>query len=472
MGDGLEKSMNGMRWGFLFLGCCLAVVSCGPDAGAPAAGAPAAVNHPAFTLGYPAGFDISRLRAPSLLKAQKRLGFRMKTVRLDDRDLSLEVRAMAASEALPDALILPPDLASPLSELFPSFGRGLHAEGKEVLSFLEEEYPFLLGWMTRGNGDIWAVPLRIGMEPGSVWYIRKDRLANLDTPPPLTSQELAAALLSLQEGQPEHGGTASFVWVNYGGVENLVEAASFFGVYSHHYLDGGTVVWGPSTEGFRDTLAWLRDLYSQDLIDPMFAVLSEASWRDRIADGRAGFTYAHILFLEKEGRSSRWQALPPPRGSDGSRVFTSSGANLEQVVVIGRRGRQADSVVAWLNFLYTERGRWLNLFGVDDRDYKVIRGRPVFTRPAERGTPDLFTEAANSLLIATRQEARWLFTALVSPLTSRIFTAQHPALEDPHLPPLRFSREELRLMSRWKAMLVPVWQSYWLLQQAYERQLR
>lgn len=241
-----------------------------------------------------------------------------------------------------------------------------------------QERPALLEAITLQDGSIAALPYINLLPKQNLLWINQQWLDNLNLSQPQTAQELVDVLSAFQTRDPNKNGRADEIPLGFLGPFDLKFLAHAFGLVSDDYnlfLDAqGQVRYMPLEENFRMFITWCRDLYQAGLMDkngfltadtfrkvteekttpvygavfaPNISSLFQVSWADQ---------YVPLLPLEYEGKRIYRDFFGPLQR--GTFAVTSACASPE-------------TVLRWVDFLYTEEGGKLVSAGQENEDYLV-----------------------------------------------------------------------------------------------------
>jgi len=248
----------------------------------------------------------------------------------------------------------------------------------------------------RINGEFYGLPIKDELplnSPGQhVFMIREDWLKTLNMKMPETLEELEQVLLAFKQRDPDGNklddsyglisdGLASIVKSIMGAWGIPVDARStgFLKVGDHYEY------WVTQPE-VKEAIRYVKGLYEQKLIHPdTLSAGSNVQIRPRFIEGRTGVIIDNINFEELVKKEQQLQrnvpeahlavmsALAGPEGKQGYSV----GSGYWGYTVITDRAAKPRKAAELLNYLLSEEGSKLTLYGVPDLHYTEVNGQPV-----------------------------------------------------------------------------------------------
>ncbi|QGG57435.1 extracellular solute-binding protein [Paenibacillus sp. B01] len=150
------------------------------------------------------------------------------------------------------------------------------------------------------EGKLYGVPLQKALARNGV-IIRKDWLDKLGLPLPKTTDELLQAAKAFTEQDPDGNGmddTTGFTDRSdliYGAFKTL---GSYFGTPNVWKVENGKATPEFETEGYLNTMNYMKQLYDGGYINQDFAVTAKTDQQQKLAQGKAGI-YVGALFDSK-----------------------------------------------------------------------------------------------------------------------------------------------------------------------------
>ncbi|GBF75657.1 ABC transporter substrate-binding protein [Paenibacillus sp. 598K] len=265
------------------------------------------------------------------------------------------------------------------------------------------------------NGQFYGLPLKDEFPVGSagqhVLVMRQDWLDALRLPAPQTLEELRDTLRAFKHGDPDGNGLDDTYGLIDAGlptlVKNLMGAWGIpVDVRSSGFLQVGSgyEYWAIQPE-VKEALAYVKSLYEEKLIVPdTLSMNSNIQVRSKFVEGRTGALFDNMNIeelIKKEEQLRRHipaaelvelSALQGPRGERGYSV----GSGYWGYTVITDKARNPRAVARLFDFLLSEEGRRLTLFGVPGLHYSEAGGEQEAGGQEVGGLPKKTTSQADA----------------------------------------------------------------------------
>lgn len=219
------------------------------------------------------------------------------------------------------------------------------------------------------NGKLMAIPdTQIDYQYNLLW-VRKDWLDKLHLAPPKTLADLtkvARAFVKAKLGGPATvgltGPSGTSTGVTPGGGATALTAPNApngfdticgaFGAYpGQFYTSNGKVVYGSVQPQMKPALQALHNMYTEGLIDPQFAIRSQADELSLVESGKAGMLFGPwwipgwpLITSFTNDANADWQAYPAPVDAKGK--MNVMGQLPSGTFLVARKG-YAHPEVAW-----------------------------------------------------------------------------------------------------------------------------
>lgn len=271
-----------------------------------------------------------------------------------------------ANQAIQDGVLI--DLRQSIADYVPNFQKTL------------DEDEALRKIMVTDDGYITNFPLLYDepMADYSGFMIRKDWLDEVNMAIPETYDELHDALVAIQ---PAHGATMLLPAM---GCTTSDGFASGFGISGKFYdmsqefpfyVEDGIVKFGMVEEGYREFLTTLSQWYSEGLIYPEYYSASEmlASQDTSLTvDNKVSVIYDDVAMMGdyknlSDDSDFNLAAIPDPvqeKGDINHIGFEASRFNTN-LWYITSSCEDVETLCKWINYLYSEEGSLLCLYGVE-----------------------------------------------------------------------------------------------------------
>ncbi|MFD2115351.1 extracellular solute-binding protein [Paenibacillus yanchengensis] len=244
------------------------------------------------------------------------------------------------------------------------------------------------------NGNFYGLPIQDELpmnSPGQhVLIIRQDWLKALHLDNPETLAELEQVLIAFKKGDPDGNQLHDSYGIIANGLTSIVKqlmgawgipvdarSTGFLQVGDHYEY------WAIQPE-VKEALAYVKKLYDQKLIHPdTLSASSNVQIRPRFIEGRTGVMIDNPNFeelikkeeqLQRSIRQAELAILAAPAGPTGKRGY-SVGSGYWGYTVITDRAKNPRAAAELLNYLLSEEGEQLTLYGVPDVHYKEVDGK-------------------------------------------------------------------------------------------------
>lgn len=316
---------------------------------------------------------------------------------------------LARNGAIADLTDLLPEHAPKLWELIP----------EEIWDIVKANDP-------TGQDRIYWVP-SVNFYEKTTGLIRQDWLDNLGLEMPKTQEEYVNVLKEFKENDPNGNGLADEMPT--GGRENARWMDHLFNMYGIAMVEGfpdwdiydGELTYSAVTPNMKDALAFISELYQNDLMDQETFLNDKANWDGKINAGNVG-NYFHWGETSYEYLENIWQStgvkaeiavLPVLEAPsyEGKGFITTKTVGNPQWVVSAQQDEE--HLLASLKFLneIADESKWLDLFmGVEGMHHEVIDGKKV-RNPIDKSVEQNLVEPSKHFSTINFQEELFLGSA-------------------------------------------------------------
>lgn len=232
---------------------------------------------------------------------------------------------------------------------------------------------YMFPWV---RGDSWLSTFR-GMA------VRGDWLEEQGLEAPTTLAELDNVAHVFKE---KYGAYFSTVdgWLYDGGISTA------FNTWEEFYVDDdGKVQYGPSNDGWREYLSFMKGWYDDGLIDPDYATVDSTILKTKVLNNEVGVAYTSggtvngwITELATLGSDATWTPILNPVQNEGDitplsqmdPITTGGGA------AITTNCKDIEAAMRFLDYAYSEEGSMYYNFGTEGETYTIdANGNVTFT---------------------------------------------------------------------------------------------
>ncbi|MCQ6562671.1 extracellular solute-binding protein [Paenibacillus mendelii] len=314
---------------------------------------------------------------------QKYTNIKIKPITVARADYTEKLNTMIASGELPDLITLYDgqkygDLYGPQGafvDLTPYMEAGKLDSYKAML----EKYPPAMDLTRSPNGKYYGAP-RIYDVPYRVdegFLARSDIFAkhNLSMKPE-TFDDLYTTLVELKKLYPD-----SYPYFVRWGTSHLVGNQAYFrGTSNSFFIDPAEqkYTYGPESQAYKDTLVYLNKLYSEGLLNPNFATITDAEWNELLATNKGFVTVdypqAGDEIIQQMGSKIQQgfeftSMLQPAYNNNRVGTVVLSGY-YQSYRVISNQSKYKDELVNFLNWTYSPEGIDAMQFGIEGESYE------------------------------------------------------------------------------------------------------
>lgn len=332
-----------------------------------------------------------------------------------------EFKAMFLDYARQGALL---DLTPLIDEYGPNIKAGISEETWDAI---------------RVDGKIFAIPTRTVEFVATGMMVRLDWLEKLDLDVPETLDDFVDVLRAFRDHDPGGNGNRNLPLVIKNDTPFVPSIAGAFGLVNDWNDHNGQLVSRAMDDGLPEYLTFMNDLLNQGLLDPEFAITTDATMKEKFSSGLSGFAPLHwadippitdtLLEIDPEARIVY---IPALIGPDGKRGY-STGSGFDLITFVPRSSEHPEDVIKWINAkLETETLKLMALGeeGVhhtfEDGQYKPIL--PAFND--ERNLANSYLTGLNEEVYPSYWQARvrkdmrlyegWEYLNLLQPEETRV----------------------------------------------------
>lgn len=255
-----------------------------------------------------------------------------------------------------------------------------------------DDNPSIRKTIAANDGKLYIMPRILSDTMTELFIVRKDVMDQEQLAAPKTFDELEQLLSAFKAKYPD-----KIPWVNRNGSEHLINrlahswGTGYEPTTGGFYLDAEAqkYVYGPTDEGFKQMVVWLKKMYDQGLLDKEYALRTTPQWEQAFAAEQALFTIDYIARIQTvnnqylaNNSAARVAAIAPPAGPTGasgiegrSPVLSNSG------IVVSKDAANPEAAFKFINWIYGA-GRDIARYGIEGETY-VNNGDGTITVSAE-----------------------------------------------------------------------------------------
>lgn len=284
------------------------------------------------------------------------------------------------------------DIILPLNDLIEKYG----VNYKKAL----EEQPQYRDMLTAPDGNIYTFMYTdVGVHKDSEYkmWVYKDWLEKLNLKAPTTPEEFKQMLIAFKEQDPNGNGQADELplvgFYNGRQSDPLCFLMNPYQLYNANYFtitDDGKINFLANTDGWRDGLRYLNDLYESGLIaeetyvqdKTQFQALLNRPEGETIV-GAFPFWYQGDAIDSTVLKWTDYEPLAPLKGPTGLQQSAArKGGNFNLNGMITTKCENPEIAFRWLDYFLSEEGNLFTQFGIEGETYEWV-DKPAFSGAAK-----------------------------------------------------------------------------------------
>ena len=297
----------------------------------------------------------------------------------EDSQWAERKKALLAGEDLPDVLFKAGLTASETRDLYAAgvlldLRPYLEAQAPDLWALLQA-HPDWMDAITLPDGAIPALPALNELANANLMWINTEWLGRLKLEKPTTAEELTEVLRRFKAEDPNRNGRADEIPLGFSSMWDLRFLAHAFGILDNDYylsVRDGQVMSSLTSEGNRQFLTWLHQLWTEGLLDQNGFTTNDSL--RQITDEKQAVPYGVLLtpnplLLMPAASIGQYETLLPLTFEGRQEYRDLLGCVVRGTFGITRACAEPEKLVAWVNTLYTEEGSRLAQSGLEGEDY-------------------------------------------------------------------------------------------------------
>lgn len=234
------------------------------------------------------------------------------------------------------------------------------------------------------EGRLFYLPMKGSNLIGQTWVYRKDVFDDLGLEFPKTTDELYNVMKAIKAEYPE-----SVPMTNRYGTDGLLEGFhSAFRTDKDFFTDpdaGDELVYGPTTDKYRDMLAFVNKLYEEDLIEKEFPTITDEQWRSRYPTNEAFIEHSYVgrdnLYeqWQQEITGVDWVWSEGLVSAYDEQAFALRGdphLKWGPAITDKLEGDKLNRLLKYWDWAATEEGAFFHEYGIEGETYEMVDGVP------------------------------------------------------------------------------------------------
>ena len=291
-----------------------------------------------------------------------------------------------ASDDLPHMFSTPPEYKGGVEkavedEVYLDYSEYYEQGYAPNLKYLRDTYPNIARDSIMDSGAMikWHMLDYVPSSPWSGLWVRQDLLEKAGLEAPATIEDWDTMLRTFKDQFGTYLGLNITKW--YGVATNFAFAASYDTGYEWFAKDGTTAAYGPIEPGYKDFLTLLNGWYTDGILDPDFATITDADYQAKMADGTYGAfgsAYGEIGQAKVSGTNKNPEykllAVSMPESYEGQVTHlrqSDSTVRTDYDVLTTRCEAEgiAETVIRWKDYWYSQEGGDLCSYGPEGVSY-------------------------------------------------------------------------------------------------------
>ena len=314
------------------------------------------------------------------------------------------------------------------------------------------------------DGKLYLIPFVADGEAQGGYFIRKDWLDNLGLQYPETVDEYYETLTAFRTQDPNGNGKQDEVPFFSRDKLGALRLAQLFGARTSWYEEDGVVRYGKFEKEYKTAMVNIAKWYKEGLIDREIFTRGAKARDVLLADNTGGSTHdwfastaAYNNTVKESVPDIQFLPFLPPADVNGEVKEETSRVLLGNVGWgISSTNPHPVETIKYFDFWFTEEGRTLMNFGLEDVHYTMKDGKPVFKDEVLNGKTTVLKqlqEAGAQLEIGFQQdfayEEQWMNP--IAKEGTRMYLDGNILL--PLFPNLTFTEEEQKVITqKWTAI--------------------
>ncbi|SFS50087.1 hypothetical protein [Paenibacillus sp. BC26] len=225
--------------------------------------------------------------------------------------------------------------------------------------------------------------------------MREDWLNTAGTGIPKTNDELYNTLKVMREKKVS--GSKPFVGLT-GYPGQMYKLFYGFGVADDWFLDNNKVVYGPTSDRYKDALKWFKKMYTEGLIDKDYLTNEQDIYNKHIAEGQAAGIIDNTdaqgtaaKMAADGGNSFKFIGIPYMQYNSKSVSLNSTAKRIAQPygLAISSTAKDPAAIVAYLDYGFSDEGKTLFNWGVEGDTFEMKDGKKVYTDKIMKATANV-----------------------------------------------------------------------------------
>lgn len=256
-----------------------------------------------------------------------------------------------------------------------------------------KQHPTVKNAIRAADGQVYYIPYLPDGKFGRGYFIRSDWLKKLNLAPPDNVHELYQVLVAFRDGDPNGNGIKDEVPIFMRHWEELIRLVTLWDGrssgsdrYHDFFVVQGKIQHGYVGEGYKRGIRNLAKWYKEGLIDRDIFTREGHARQHFLTNNLGGMTHDWFASTASYNDTLRaripgfeFKAFIPPASITGKRVEEHRRAKVKfEGWAISARNQYPIETIKYFDFFFSETGRRLANYGIEEKQYRIQEQQPVF----------------------------------------------------------------------------------------------
>jgi len=248
------------------------------------------------------------------------------------------------------------------------------------------KYPEITNSYIAADGGMYMFPNQ-GLGEGNrvSWFYREDVFKKHNLSVPKTYDELYDVLKELKKLYPD----SYPLTTREGNLTFLRLMAAQFDTFHYAYYDYDKNEWryGPTEDNFKTMLEYLNKFYKEGLIAPDFLTMTIPKWEEMVTTDKTFISVDYLVMdtynipMREKNPDYNLAFMAPPAGGPNGKQANFNNAAVWSGQTVSSTTKQAEDIMKYMDFFYTEEARELTSWGEEGVTYEVVDGKKRYIAP-------------------------------------------------------------------------------------------
>ena len=271
---------------------------------------------------------------------------------------------------------------------------------------LLQDHPEWMEAITLPDGSIGALPAINPMQDNNYMWINTRWLQKVEAEVPRTVDELTDVLRKFRDGDPNKNDKKDEIPLTFLSMWELRFLGHAFGLIDNDYyvsVSNGKVASSLTSDENRHFLAWLHELWEEDLLDHKGFSNTDSLRKITDTDSQKNpygmiMSSTPLTVLPTEQLDYYTILAPLQQDGSGEQIYRDlTGEIIRGTFAITKACQDPETVLRWVDYLYSDEGAILAEYGVEETEYSWITRETgerywAWNRSPDTVAQEIFTE--------------------------------------------------------------------------------